>query len=89
MAPVVNVKYLGAGLRRREIVGLQGKSDLAEKIKVRFSEDNGRTWSPLVPLDTGPDTLRQGDNFREDLSFAVDFDPQSRRRRYGRTALVA
>ena len=69
LAPVVNVKYLGEGLRRREIVGLQGKSDLAEKIKVRFSEDNGRTWSPLVPLDTGPDALRQGDNFRDMLPY--------------------
>lgn len=79
LAPVINVKYLGEGLRRREIIGQQGKSDLAEKLKVRFSDDNGRTWSAPVPLGTGPDTLRQGENFREDLYFAVDFDPQSRR----------
>ncbi|MDO8544357.1 MAG: sialidase family protein [Opitutaceae bacterium] len=79
LAPVINVKYLGEGLRRREIIGQQGKSDLAEKIKARFSDDNGRTWSPPVPLGTGPDSLRQGENFREDLYFAVNFDPQSRR----------
>src|SRR5947209_4236924 len=45
VAPVVNAQYLGKGLRRREIRGLQGKSDLAEKMQVRFSDDNGRTWT--------------------------------------------
>ena len=79
VAPVVNVKYLGAGLRRREIHGQQGKSDLAEKMMVRFSEDNGRTWTPLAALETGPDSLRQGNNSREDISFAVNFDPVSHR----------
>ena len=79
VSPVLGVQYLGPGLRRREIRGQQGKSDLAEKMKVRFSEDNGRTWTPLVPLETGSDSLRQGQNFREDLSFAVNFDPVSHR----------
>ena len=79
LAPVVNVQYLGKGLRRREIRGLEGKSDLAEKMEVRFSDDNGRTWTPLAPLETGSDALRQGQNSREDLSFAVNFDPASRR----------
>jgi hypothetical protein len=79
LSPVVNVKYLGTGLRRREIRGQQGKSDLAEKMKVRFSEDNGGTWTPFAPLETGPDSLRQGQNSREDLSFAVNFDPVSHR----------
>src|SRR4051812_25595210 len=54
-SPVVGVQYLGKGLRRREILGYQSKSDLAEKLEVRFSEDNGRTWSPRTPLQTGPD----------------------------------
>jgi hypothetical protein len=79
LSPVVSLQYLGAGLRRREIRGQQGKSDLAEKMKVRFSEDNGRNWSPLVPLETGADSLRQGHNSREDLSFAVNYDPRSHR----------
>ena len=79
VSPVVGVRYLGKGLRRREILGEQGKSDLAEKMKVRFSDDNGRTWSPLAELGTGPDALRQGEIYREDLSFAVNFDPTSRR----------
>jgi len=71
VAPVVGIQYLGKGLRRREIRGQQGKSDLAEKMKIRFSDDNGRTWTPLAPLETGSDSLRQGQNYREDLSFAV------------------
>src|SRR5882672_9201384 len=78
LSPVVGVQYLGKSLRRREIRGLQGKSDLAEKMEVRFSDDNGRTWTPLAPLETGSDALRQGQNSREDLSFAVNFDPASR-----------
>jgi hypothetical protein len=78
VSPVVGVQYLGKGLRLREIRGLQGKSDLAEKMKVRFSDDNGGNWTPLAALETGSDSLRQGENFREDLSFAVNFDPTSR-----------
>ncbi len=79
VAPVVSVQYLGQGLRRRESRGAQGKSDLAEKMQVRFSEDNGRTWTPLAPLATGTDSLQQNGNTREDLSFAVNFDPVSQR----------
>jgi hypothetical protein len=78
VSPAACVQYLGKSLRRREIVAQQDKSDLAEKMKVRFSDDNGRTWSPLVPRETGSDSLRQGEIFREDLSFAVNFDPTSR-----------
>jgi len=79
VSPVVGVQYLGKGLRQREIRGLQAKSDLAEKMEARFSEDNGQTWLPPTPLETGADSLRQGDITREDLSFAVNFDPTSRR----------
>ncbi|MDB6025416.1 MAG: hypothetical protein JWM68_1639 [Verrucomicrobiales bacterium] len=79
VSPIVGVQYLGKGLRRREFLGQQSKSDLPEKMKVRFSDDNGRNWSPPAPLDTGADSLRQGEISREDLSFAVNFDPASRR----------
>ncbi len=79
VAPVVGVQYLGKGLRRWEVVGLQGKSDLPEKMKEHFSEDNGRTWSAFTPLETGADSLRQGNVSREDLFFAVNYDPTSRR----------
>jgi hypothetical protein len=48
-------------------------------LKVRFSSNNGRTWSPPADLGTGPDALRQGEISREDLSFAINYDPTSRR----------
>jgi hypothetical protein len=79
VSPVITVHYLGKGLRRREIHARQSKSDLDEKVKVRFSDDNGRNWAPLAPLDTGADSLRQGTNCMEELSFAISYDPAARR----------
>jgi hypothetical protein len=76
---VVAVHYLGKGLRRREIHARQSKSDLGEKVKVRFSDDNGRSWTPLAPLNTGADSLRQGTNCMEELSFAMNYHPAARR----------
>jgi hypothetical protein len=75
VSPVVAVHYLGKGLRRREIHARQSKSDLGEKVKVRSSDDNGRSWTPMAPLDTGADSLRQGTNCMEELSFAINYDP--------------
>lgn len=79
VAAVVGVQYLGPGLRRREIHAHEAKSDLGEKFRVRYSEDNGRTWSAFEPVGLGTDALRQGENFMEELSFAVQYDPVSRR----------
>jgi hypothetical protein len=79
VAPQVSVSYLGKGLRRREIHAFQSKSDLAEKVKVRFSDDNGRNWTALVPLVSGPDALRQGTNSMEELMFAINYDPSAGR----------
>ncbi|MDB6056224.1 MAG: hypothetical protein JWO95_68 [Verrucomicrobiales bacterium] len=79
VAAQVAVSYLGKGLRRREIHAFQSKSDLAERVKVRFSDDNGRNWTPLAPLDSGPDALRQGTNSMEELLFAINYDPNARR----------
>jgi len=78
VAAIVSVQYLGPGLRRREIHGHEAKSDLGEKFRVRTSEDNGRTWSAFEPLGIGTDALRQGENFMEELSFAVQYDPVAR-----------
>lgn len=75
VAPQIAVSYLGKGLKRREIRAFQSKSDLAEKIKVRFSDDNGRNWTPLAPLASGHDALRQGTNSMEELMFAINYDP--------------
>lgn len=79
IAAVVGVQYLGPGLRRRETHAHEAKSDLGEKFRVRYSEDNGRTWSAFEPAGLGTDALRQGDNFMEELSFAVHYDPAARR----------
>ncbi len=79
IAAVVNVQYLGPALRRRETHAHEAKSDLGEKFRVRYSEDNGRTWSGFEPAGLGTDALRQGGNFMEELSFAVQYDPVSRR----------
>src|SRR5262245_56170941 len=48
IAPSVDVTYMGNGLRRREIHSTTAKSDLSATIQVRFSDDNGRHWTPFV-----------------------------------------
>jgi hypothetical protein len=78
IAAVVGVTYLGPGLRRREVHAHEAKSDLGEKFRFRYSEDNGRTWSAFEPASLGTDTLKQGDNFMEESSFAVNYDPVSK-----------
>jgi hypothetical protein len=78
-AAVVGVHYLGPGLRRREIHAREAKSDLGEKYRVRYSEDNGRTWSRFEPVSLGTDALKQGENHMEEMSFAVGYDPVTKR----------
>ncbi len=48
VAAIVSVSYLGPALRRREVHAHEAKSDLGEKFRVRYSEDNGRTWSAFA-----------------------------------------
>ncbi len=79
VSATVSASYLGPGLRRREIHAHEAKSDLGEKFRVRYSEDNGRAWSPFHPVSLGTDALKQGGNFMEELSFAVNYDPVSKR----------
>jgi hypothetical protein len=78
-APIITVQYLGKALRRREIHAIEAKSDLAEKLRVRFSDDDGHTWSAFEPLHTGSDALKQGSNHMEELTFAMAYDPASGR----------
>jgi hypothetical protein len=79
VSPVVRFEYLGNGLRLRELRCEQAKSDLAEKRMIRFSDDNGRNWSPFAPPDTGSDSLRQNQNAMTVASWAIKLDPSSRR----------
>jgi len=79
VAAIVGVNYMGPGLRRREIHAHEAKSDLGEKYRVRYSEDNGRTWSAFEPASFGTDTFKQGENHMEEISFAVGYDPAAKR----------
>ncbi len=79
VAAIVSVSYLGPGLQRREVHAREAKSDLGEKYRERYSEDNGRTWSAFRPVSLGTDSLRQGGNFMEESAFAVNYDPVSKR----------
>ena len=55
----VQVLYTGLGLERAEVHSLERVSDEPEKPRVRWSPDNGRTWSSFEPL---PDmVLREGE----------------------------
>jgi hypothetical protein len=77
VSPVIKVQYLGKGFRLRELCSQEGRSDLTENTVVRFSDDNGRSWTAFAPTATDSPSLRQNGNFRDDESFAVNFDPTS------------
>jgi len=53
-AAMVSVRYVGPKLERMEIHALEIRDDVPSEPKCRLSTDNGRTWSPFVPL---PPTL--------------------------------
>ncbi len=78
VAPDVVMTYVGGGLRRREVHSTQSRSDIAATMSVRYSEDNGRTWSPFERLP-GSEDLKQDGNGLEQLYYAAHFDAASGR----------
>ncbi len=58
----VSMCYIGSGLRRQENRSLVRSSDWSDTHKMRYSDDNGRTWSAWEPV---PDRHRvQGEYTR-------------------------
>lgn len=49
-AAVVGSVYVGPGLERMEIQAVESKVDIHAEMQRRFSDDNGRTWTPLEPM---------------------------------------
>ena len=47
---IVGVKYVGPGLERVETHAVAWHSDQPMEPKVRYSKDNGRTWSDFEPI---------------------------------------
>lgn len=74
--PVLQCRYLGHGLRRREIMAYQTSSDWTNRQSIRFSDDNGRTWSEWETVCS--EWPRQGNYQMETLEFAVAYDPVAR-----------
>src|SRR5690348_16673115 len=70
------VWYAGPGLRRREIHLTSSKSDIIDWGRERYSDDNGRTWSPFTPLP-GSEEHRQGEARLEGFPYALRYDPTS------------
>jgi len=72
-AALVSTAYVGPDLERMEVRGVEARDDLPSEIGIRFSNDNGRTWSESVPR---PDalTIRSGIEVREHEG-CVFFDP--------------
>jgi hypothetical protein len=57
-AAIVGVRYVGPGLERVEVQGVEFRNDvLSERVR-RISMDNGRTWSDFEPLETPETTVR-------------------------------
>ncbi len=49
-AVLASVSPVGPKLQLREVQCTESKSDVGDDIKSRWSDDNGRTWSDLVPI---------------------------------------
>ena len=54
VAALVSMSYVGSGLERREIHAVEYRDDVPDEPMVRFSTDDGRSWSEFEPL---PPTL--------------------------------
>lgn len=72
------VTYIGNGLRRREFLDTMRRSDIADAAKVRYSDDNGRTWSDPVHLNATED-LEQNGNHLVESAIVVMYDPVAQR----------
>lgn len=55
-ATTVSVQYIGEGLKRREQRANISSSDWTDKLRKRYSSDNGKTWSPWqIIYDKAPE----------------------------------
>jgi hypothetical protein len=60
VAPWVSLQYVGADRQLREVRGTERESDVGEGIRARWSEDNGRTWSGFVPVQSSQKVSYKG-----------------------------
>src|SRR5688500_14734337 len=73
VSAILTQLYLGGGLRRVETQAFETSDDYVENVAQRFSEDNGRQWSPWRPIVK--DWPRQGDCTKQEWPCCVVFDP--------------
>jgi hypothetical protein len=59
-AALVTVQYVGPRLERREWRGTEVLDDVHDNQAARWSPDNGRTWSPFVPLQPSSNVVYKG-----------------------------
>jgi len=76
-AAVLSAGYTGTGLRRRESLSEEATSDWCESERIRYSDDNGRSWSGWQPNPEEHPT--QGEFVMEEIEFARAYDPAARR----------
>lgn len=77
ISAVLGVQYLGHGLRREERLSNEGSSDWVDTIRVRSSDDNGRSWSDWELQHREWPT--QSDCTKEQMPFCNQYDPRSGR----------
>jgi len=67
--------YVGPGLEMMEFLGIEARDDVWSEVGLRWSADNGRSWTPLTPR---PDTVRKvhGTEVWEGY-LAQEYDPHS------------
>lgn len=72
------VTYVGDGLRRREFITTGRRSDIVDTKVVRYSEDNGRTWSEPVDLPSDESRVQNGNHLVEHVNATI-FDPVAKK----------
>jgi len=75
-AAVVWVSHAGPGLQRMEFHAAEARIDTMSQTTVRFSSDNGRTWSACQPVSEGLRLLKEVEVF-EYSSCQKLYDPAS------------
>jgi hypothetical protein len=72
------VTYMGGGLRRREFHWTTRRSDIIDSGHVRYSDDNGRTWSQPTELP-GDEDLEQDGYHLHEYPNATVYDPVAKK----------
>jgi hypothetical protein len=78
VAAMASVQLVGSGKELREVRAIERVSDVGEKIRSRWSTDNGRTWSEFLDVQLS-NNVKYGDTTVWEGEGASTYDPTAQR----------